>query len=115
MLAGSFDYIGTDNYAALADDPNLGPVLRSTGLFSVGLVVFNLGLALLLAVLLNQRLRGTIVFRTLFFSPWWSRWSPGPSCGASCCRTTAASTACSTRSASTAPTGCAARARRCCR
>jgi multiple sugar transport system permease protein len=69
VLAGTFDFVGTDNYEALADDPNLGAVLRSTGLFSVGLVVFNLGLALLLAVLLNQRLRGTILFRTLFFSP----------------------------------------------
>ncbi|MET7968342.1 sugar ABC transporter permease [Micromonospora sp. NPDC005305] len=69
VLAGTFDFVGTDNYQALADDPNLGAVLRATGLFSVGLVVFNLGLALLLAVLLNQRLRGTILFRTLFFSP----------------------------------------------
>ncbi|MCF0091919.1 carbohydrate ABC transporter permease [Micromonospora sp. MH99] len=69
VLAGTFDFVGTDNYKALADDPNLGAVLRATGLFSVGLVVLNLGLALLLAVLLNQRLRGTIVFRTLFFSP----------------------------------------------
>ncbi|MGW0507119.1 carbohydrate ABC transporter permease [Micromonospora sp. NPDC003241] len=69
VLAGTFDFVGTDNYAALADDPNLGSVLRATGLFSVGLVVFNLALALLLAVMLNQKLRGTIVFRTLFFSP----------------------------------------------
>ncbi|MFR9781042.1 carbohydrate ABC transporter permease, partial [Micromonospora sp. MS34] len=69
VLAGTFDFVGTDNYSALADDPNLGSVLRATGLFSVGLVVLNLGLALLLAVLLNQKLRGTILFRTLFFSP----------------------------------------------
>ncbi|KAB1913197.1 carbohydrate ABC transporter permease [Micromonospora sp. AMSO31t] len=69
VLAGTFDFVGTDNYQALVDDPNLGAVLRATGLFSVGLVVFNLGLALLLAVLLNQKLRGTILFRTLFFSP----------------------------------------------
>ncbi|MET7670703.1 carbohydrate ABC transporter permease [Micromonospora luteifusca] len=69
VLAGTFDFVGTENYQGLADDPNLGAVLRATGLFSIGLVVLNLGLALLLAVLLNQRLRGTIVFRTLFFSP----------------------------------------------
>ncbi|MFG3422661.1 carbohydrate ABC transporter permease [Micromonospora sp. NPDC049460] len=69
VLAGTFEFVGAENYSALADDPNLGAVLRATGLFSVGLVVFNLGLALLLAVLLNQKLRGTIVFRTLFFSP----------------------------------------------
>ncbi|MEU0150852.1 carbohydrate ABC transporter permease [Micromonospora fulviviridis] len=69
VLAGTFDYVGPDNYTALADDPNLAPVLRATGVFSVGLVVGNLALALLLAVLLNQKLRGTILFRTLFFSP----------------------------------------------
>ncbi|HEY0697420.1 MAG TPA: sugar ABC transporter permease, partial [Micromonospora sp.] len=69
VLAGTFDYVGAENYQALADDPNLPSVLRATGLFSVGLVVFNLALALLLAVLLNQKLRGTILFRTLFFSP----------------------------------------------
>ncbi|MFG3701349.1 carbohydrate ABC transporter permease [Micromonospora sp. NPDC047620] len=69
VLAGTFEFVGAENYSALADDSNLGAVLRATGLFSVGLVVFNLGLALLLAVLLNQKLRGTIVFRTLFFSP----------------------------------------------
>ncbi|GAB3959935.1 hypothetical protein GCM10027614_80510 [Micromonospora vulcania] len=114
VLAGTFDFVGTDNYKALTDDSNLGGVLRATGLFSIGLVVLNLGLALLLAVLLNQRLRGTILFRTLFFSPWWSRWWPGPSSGASCSRTTAGSTGCSTPSAWTGRTGCAARAPRWC-
>ncbi|RIV40223.1 carbohydrate ABC transporter permease [Micromonospora radicis] len=69
VLAGTFTFVGADNYATLADDPNLGSVLRATGLFSVGLVVLNLALALLLAVLLNQKLRGTTLFRTLFFSP----------------------------------------------
>jgi multiple sugar transport system permease protein len=69
VLAGSFTFVGGDNYAALADDQQLGPVLRATGLFSIGLVVLNLSLALFLAVLLNQKLRGTVVFRTLFFSP----------------------------------------------
>ncbi|MCG5449304.1 carbohydrate ABC transporter permease [Micromonospora hortensis] len=69
VLADTFDFVGTDNYRELVDDPKLPGVLRSTLFFSVGLVVFNLALALLLAVLLNQRLRGTVVFRTLFFSP----------------------------------------------
>jgi multiple sugar transport system permease protein len=69
VLADTFAYVGTKNYRALAEDANLGPVLRATALFSVGLVVVNLALALLLAVMLNQKLRGTTVFRTLFFSP----------------------------------------------
>jgi multiple sugar transport system permease protein len=69
VLADSFEFVGADNYQALLDDPSLPSVLRSTGIFSVGLVVFNLSLALLLAVLLNQRLRGLAVYRTMFFSP----------------------------------------------
>ncbi len=69
VLAGTFDFVGAGNYQALADDPRLGPALRATGFFSAGLVVLNLSLALFLAVLLNQKLRGTVVFRTLFFSP----------------------------------------------
>ena len=69
VLAGTFTFIGADNYRQLAADPKLGGVLAATGMFSAGLVVLNLTLALLLAVLLNQRLRGMIVFRTIFFSP----------------------------------------------
>jgi len=69
VLANTFTYTGTQNYQMLIEDPNLPQVLGSTAIFSAGLVVLNLSLALLLAVLLNQRLAGITVFRTLFFSP----------------------------------------------
>ncbi|WFE28395.1 sugar ABC transporter permease [Solwaraspora sp. WMMD791] len=69
VLAGTFEFTGADNYRQLTDDPALPGVLGATALFSIGLVTVNLALALLLAVLLSQKLRGTVVFRTLFFSP----------------------------------------------
>jgi multiple sugar transport system permease protein len=69
VLAGEFTFVGADNYTRLLDDADLPTVLRSTAVFSVGLVVLNLTLAMLLALLLNQRLRGITVFRALFFSP----------------------------------------------
>ncbi|WP_433470059.1 carbohydrate ABC transporter permease [Spirillospora sp. CA-128828] len=69
VLAGTFEFTGGENYGRLVDDPKLRSVLGATVLFSIGLVVLNLALALALAVLLNQRLRGTVLFRTLFFSP----------------------------------------------
>jgi multiple sugar transport system permease protein len=69
VLAGSFAYTGSTNYEQLLNDPTLPEVLRATAIFSAGLVVSNLSLALLLAILLNQKLRGTVVFRTIFFSP----------------------------------------------
>lgn len=44
-------------------------MLAATGVFSLGLVVLNLSLALWLAIMLNRRFAGTTVFRTVFFSP----------------------------------------------
>ncbi|WP_305783633.1 carbohydrate ABC transporter permease [Symbioplanes lichenis] len=69
VLADTFTFVGADNYRRLAEDPDVPAVLGATALFSLGLMVLNLALALLLAVLLNQKLRGTTVFRVLFFSP----------------------------------------------
>ncbi|KAF2413665.1 sugar ABC transporter permease [Microbacterium sp. B35-04] len=69
VLAGTFTFVGLENVEKLFSDPQLAPVLTATGVFSVGLVVFNLTLALLLAVMLNRRWRGITVFRTIFFSP----------------------------------------------
>ncbi|MEU6090928.1 sugar ABC transporter permease [Streptomyces sp. NPDC047085] len=64
------DFVGTDNYTRLFDDPVfLGDLWR--GLL---LVVFSVGLqlpfALAMAVLLNQKLRGRAVYRMLFFAPY---------------------------------------------
>jgi multiple sugar transport system permease protein len=69
VLADTFRFVGNDNYRHLLDDPTMPAVLRNTTIFSAGLVVLNLSLAMLLAVLLNQKLRGMTVFRMVFFSP----------------------------------------------
>ena len=69
ILRGTSPFVGVDNYVRMAQDPLVWQVLRNTFAFSVGLVPFNLALALLLAVLVDQQLPGTTVFRTLFFAP----------------------------------------------
>ena len=68
-LAGGPVFTGFDNYVRLVSDPSVRESLVATAIFSSGLVVCNITLALGLAVLLNQKLRGTTVFRTIFFSP----------------------------------------------
>jgi multiple sugar transport system permease protein len=68
-LAGGPVFTGLDNYVRLLSDSTLRDSLVASGIFSLGLVALNLSLALVLAVLLNQKLRGTTVFRTIFFSP----------------------------------------------
>ncbi len=69
VLANTFTFVGADNVERLFTDPKLVPVLQATTVFSVGLVVGNLGLALGLAVLLNRSMRGITAFRAIFFSP----------------------------------------------
>lgn len=69
ILRGTAELTGASNYARMLQDPQFATVLRNTFLFSAGLVPFNLALALGLALLLDQKLRGTTVFRTLFFAP----------------------------------------------
>lgn len=69
VLAQTFRFQGLENYRTLLSDPGLVQVLIATGIFSVGLVIFNMSLALLLAVLLDQKLKGITFYRTLFFSP----------------------------------------------
>jgi multiple sugar transport system permease protein len=69
VLANTFNFVGDANYQQLLRDPSLPGVLTSSAIFSAGLVVLNMSLALLLAILLDQKLKGIVVFRTLFFSP----------------------------------------------
>lgn len=69
VLANTFTFVGGANYQMLLNDPNLPSVLWASAMFSFGLVVLNMSLALLLAILMDQKLKGIVVFRTLFFSP----------------------------------------------
>lgn len=69
VLANTFTFVGAENYERMAADGGLADALLASMWFSLGLVVLNIVLALLLAVLLNQRLPGTTTFRTFFFSP----------------------------------------------
>lgn len=69
VLASTFDFIGLGNYQEIVADPAFRSSLKATAIFSIGLVILNMSLALVLAILLNQKLRGTLTFRTFFFSP----------------------------------------------
>lgn len=69
ILDGTAPFAGLDNYQRMLEDPLFATVLRNTLLFTLGLVPLNLALALGLALLLNQRLMGKTLFRTLFFAP----------------------------------------------
>ncbi|SEG43609.1 carbohydrate ABC transporter permease [Paenibacillus sp. UNC499MF] len=62
-------FIGFDNFAALAKDEDFLRSLWNTFLFTAGSVPLSIACATLIAVLLNQPIRGLTVYRTLFFIP----------------------------------------------
>ena len=63
-------WVGTANYARLLSDDHLFTVSLLNTLYYVALAVpLGIAVALALALLLNRRVRGLAVFRTLFFLP----------------------------------------------
>lgn len=64
----SFD-LGGKRIAVLATDPIFWRSLLNNLYFSILVVPIQCGIALMLALLVNQQLRGSKLFRTIFFSP----------------------------------------------
>ena len=68
--ATSPEFVGFTNFLrALRDDPTFWDALRNIAVFVLVVVPLQGGLALALAVLINQKLRGITAFRVLFFMP----------------------------------------------
>lgn len=61
---------GTENYSDVLADPHFSGAVRNSLVWTTGSVVGEYILGLGSAVLLNRRLRGGGVFRTLTFIPW---------------------------------------------
>lgn len=68
-------FVGLENYTQLFTRGSLTSgdfweSMRATGIFTLASVPFLLVIPLLIAVLLNQKIRGGIVFRAIFFAPY---------------------------------------------
>jgi multiple sugar transport system permease protein len=61
--------IGFENFSRLFGDPLFWKSLRNTFYFAVVVVPLQAGFALLLALLVNAKIRGVNFFRTLYFVP----------------------------------------------
>ncbi|MBD0378779.1 carbohydrate ABC transporter permease [Paenibacillus sedimenti] len=69
-LLHSTSFVGVDNYIhVLTKDDMFWKSVWNTLYFSAGLIPLNLILALSLALLLNNKLRGVGIFRTAIFTP----------------------------------------------
>lgn len=63
------NYIGTANYAEWFTREDTRTVLLNTLVFTVATVVLSMGIGLALALLLDQRLRGRNLVRSMVFAP----------------------------------------------
>jgi ABC-type sugar transport system permease subunit len=64
------EFIGLDNFRrAFIEDPSFLRALRNVSIFALVVVPVQGALGLVLALLVNQRLRGITAFRVMFFMP----------------------------------------------
>lgn len=68
-LLSSPQWVGFENYDTLLHDPLVYDSLWNTAYYVLFSVPLGMMLSLFLAILLNQRLRGIAIFRTIFFLP----------------------------------------------
>ena len=68
-LLNAPSYVGLQNYRDMVHDSRFWQSLKVTTIYVAGGVPLSLVLALLLALLLNQNVRGQSVFRTIFYLP----------------------------------------------
>ena len=68
LLTGQSEFVGLKNFADLFQDPYFGKYCWNTVFLMLAIPIGMAG-SLLLAVALNQKLRGTVIFRTVYFLP----------------------------------------------
>lgn len=62
-------FVGLDNYIQMFHDPQVWYAVRNTLVYTLGVVPITLIIALIVAVLLNGKLKGKGVYRTIYFIP----------------------------------------------
>ncbi len=66
---GQYEWTGLDNYRRMLEDSNLLQSFKNTGIYIIFTVPIGIFLSILIAVLLNQKIKGKSVYRTLYFLP----------------------------------------------
>lgn len=66
---GKYKWSGLSNYQSMLQDPELGRALLNTLIYTALSVVGGIIVSLFFAVLLNQKIRGVGIYRTLYFLP----------------------------------------------
>src|SRR5262245_32677410 len=68
-VLGKLDTVGWGNYVELYHDPLFHTALKNTLIYTAGVVPSQMALGLLLALAVNQRIRGRTFFRSAYYFP----------------------------------------------
>lgn len=63
-------FVGLDNFAEMLKDDTFGIALKNTFYYTIGVVPLTMICSLGLAMLLNRKVKGIGIFRTIFFFPY---------------------------------------------
>jgi multiple sugar transport system permease protein len=66
---GQYEWTGLDNYKRLLEDAILVQAFKNTIMYIIFTVPIGIFLSIIVAVLLNQNIKGKSIYRTLFFLP----------------------------------------------
>lgn len=66
---GNYSLSGLDNYKKLLNKPEIWQAFRNTFLYAFAMVPISIAISIVVAVLLNQKIKGLTIYRTLFFLP----------------------------------------------
>ncbi len=69
-LLKDWEYVGPENFVTLFNDPNFYTSLKGTLMGVVGSVAWQFGVGMLMAIVLNQQIRGSGVYRAILIIPW---------------------------------------------
>lgn len=66
---GGHKWAGLDNYKKVLSDPNVWFAFRNTFLYAILMVPLSIAISIFVAVLVNQKIKGLTLYRTLYFIP----------------------------------------------
>jgi ABC-type sugar transport system permease subunit len=69
-LKGTYVYVGLNNYITLLCDDLFWHSLRVTIIYTLGSISLAFSWGLILALIVNEKFRGRILFRTILLLPW---------------------------------------------
>ncbi|MDT8719063.1 sugar ABC transporter permease [Clostridium sp. 19966] len=70
FMSPEYKIVGLSNYTSLFKSKEFYSVLGNTAYFTIGTLIPTIIGGFLLALLLNKKLKGMGIFRTIIFSPW---------------------------------------------